>query len=147
MIASIASGVRSQDLVLASLIRTLIKSEKFSVRMNFEYNPLGDEFRERLEAFFGRRDHFIEVNPGRVVMPKAFADIGDSIRDLPIRSNDVWLMSFPRAGSTWAQEMVWLLGNNLDYEAARNQLQQVRTPLLELSAIFSDDRSVEDTVT
>ncbi|XP_050070520.1 luciferin sulfotransferase [Anopheles maculipalpis] len=112
-----------------------------------EYNPLGEGLRERLDAFFGRRDHFIEVNPGHVVMPKAFADLGDSIRALPIRPNDVWLMSFPRAGSTWAQEMVWLLGNNLDYDAARNQLQQVRTPLLELSAIFSDDRSVEDTVT
>lgn len=115
--------------------------------MDLEYRSLEGEVKEQLERFFGRRDHFIEVNPGRVVMPKRFADLGDSIRALPVRSDDVWLMSFPRAGSTWAQELIWLLGNNLDYEAARNQLQQVRTPLLELSAIFSDDRTVENTVT
>ncbi|XP_058056074.1 luciferin sulfotransferase [Anopheles bellator] len=115
--------------------------------MELEYRSLQGDVCDQLERFFGRRDHFIEVNPGRVVMPRRFAELGDSIHTLPIRSDDVWLMSFPRAGSTWAQEMVWLLGNNLDYQAARNQLQQVRTPLLELSAIFSDDRSVEDTVT
>uniref|UniRef100_A0A182IP82 Sulfotransferase domain-containing protein n=1 Tax=Anopheles atroparvus TaxID=41427 RepID=A0A182IP82_ANOAO len=115
--------------------------------MDIEYRPIPEDGREQLDRFFGRKDHFVEVNPGRVVMPRKFKDLGDSIRALPIRLDDVWLMSFPRAGSTWAQEMVWLLGNNLDYEAARSQLQQVRTPLLELSAIFSDDRSVEETVT
>lgn len=41
-------------------------------------------------------------------------------------------------GSTWAQEMIWLLGNNLDYDGAK-QLQVARSPLLELTAIFSED--------
>ena len=41
-------------------------------------------------------------------------------------------------GSTWAQEMIWLLGNNLDFEGAK-QIQQIRSPLLELTAIFSVD--------
>lgn len=34
-------------------------------------------------------------------------------------------MSFKKniLGSTWAQEMVWLLANDLDYETARNTIQ------------------------
>lgn len=41
-------------------------------------------------------------------------------------------------GSTWAQEMVWLLGNNLDYEGAKN-IQTLRSPLLEMTAIMYED--------
>lgn len=42
------------------------------------------------------------------------------------------------SGSTWAQEMVWLLGNNLDYEGAKN-VQTLRSPLLEMTAILYED--------
>ncbi len=35
-----------------------------------------------------------------------------------------------KLGSTWAQEMVWCLVNNLDYEGAK-MLSQFRAPLLE----------------
>lgn len=41
-------------------------------------------------------------------------------------------------GSTWAQEMVWLLGNNLDYEGAKH-IQTLRSPLLEMTAILYED--------
>lgn len=41
-------------------------------------------------------------------------------------------------GSTWAQEMVWLLGNKLDYEGAKN-IQTMRSPLLEMTAIMYED--------
>lgn len=41
-------------------------------------------------------------------------------------------------GSTWAQEMVWLLGNNLDYEGAKS-IQTLRSPLLEMTAIMYED--------
>lgn len=34
--------------------------------------------------------------------------------------------------------MVWLLGNKLDYEGAK-KLQQQRSPLIELSALFAED--------
>lgn len=34
--------------------------------------------------------------------------------------------------------MIWLLANDLNYEGAKH-LQQLRSPLLELSAYFQDD--------
>ncbi|XP_058812239.1 luciferin sulfotransferase [Topomyia yanbarensis] len=114
--------------------------------MKIEYRTLETELNERLDTFFCKKNSLIEVNPGGVLMPTKFQEIGEDILNLEIRKDDVWLLSYPRTGSTWAQEMVWLLGNNLDYEGAKN-IQQVRTPLLELSAIFSEDQSVEDFVT
>lgn len=41
-------------------------------------------------------------------------------------------------GSTWAQEMVWLLGNNLNYEGAKS-MQTLRSPLIEMTAIMYED--------
>lgn len=114
--------------------------------MNIEYRQLNKDLKERLDTFFRTDNALIEVHPGRVMMPSKFQEIGEDIKNFEIRKDDVWLLSYPRTGSTWAQEMIWLLGNNLDYEGAKN-IQQVRTPLLELSAIFSEDRSVEDFVT
>jgi hypothetical protein len=42
--------------------------------------------------------------------------------------------------------MVWLLGNNLDYEKAAT-IQQMRAPLLEMSGIAQDAQCVTDFVT
>ncbi|XP_001863521.2 sulfotransferase family cytosolic 1B member 1 [Culex quinquefasciatus] len=115
--------------------------------MSIEYRAVDPILGNRLDAFFGKKDSLVEVNPGRVMMPSRFRDIGEDILELAIRPDDVWVLSYPRTGSTWAQEMIWLLGNKLDYESARQNVQQVRTPLLELSAIFSEDQSVQDFVT
>ncbi|XP_055586748.1 luciferin sulfotransferase [Uranotaenia lowii] len=114
--------------------------------MKLEYRKVQTVAAERLERFFHKTDAFVEVHPGSVIMPVRFQEIGEDILKLDIRKDDVWLLSYPRTGSTWAQEMIWLLGNDLDYEGAKN-IQQVRTPLLELSAIFQDDLSVTDFVT
>jgi len=34
-------------------------------------------------------------------------------------------------GSTWAQEMVWCICNDLDFVKAKSMIGQLRTPLLE----------------
>ncbi|XP_055376533.1 luciferin sulfotransferase [Condylostylus longicornis] len=106
--------------------------------MKFSYKNVDQHVAEKLYNFFPVQNCFIEVNPGKVILPRKYIDIGQSILDLPIHSDDVWLISYPRTGSTWAQEMIWLLGNGLDFEGAK-QIQQIRSPLLELTAIFGED--------
>lgn len=41
-----------------------------------------------------------------------------------------FIFKFCLIGSTWAQEMVWCIANNLDYEGAK-VLSQFRAPVLE----------------
>ncbi|EEB17322.1 conserved hypothetical protein [Pediculus humanus corporis] len=100
------------------------------------YEKIEGEDGEKLDELFGIKDCLVEVNPGRVILPPDYKDIGERIMDLKVRKDDVWLISYPRTGSTWAQEMIWCIGNDLDYEKAK-QIQQLRTPLLELSAIMA----------
>lgn len=35
------------------------------------------------------------------------------------------------AGTTWSQEMIWLIGTDLDFEGARNRFVDERFPFLE----------------
>lgn len=34
-------------------------------------------------------------------------------------------------GSTWLQEMVWLIANDLDFDKAKGTIQQLRAPMIE----------------
>ncbi|XP_054725391.1 luciferin sulfotransferase isoform X1 [Anastrepha obliqua] len=106
--------------------------------MQLTFKELDKDIAVRIDALFPKKECFIEVLPGHVVLPRKFMNISESIRDLPIYEDDVWMISYPRTGSTWAQEMIWLLGNKLDFEGAK-QMQQLRSPLIELSALFSED--------
>lgn len=108
--------------------------------MRLAYRPLSGDAGTKLDEFFKRPNCFVEVLPGAVIMPRKFCEIGEQICAAPVRPSDVWLVSYPRSGSTWAQEMIWLLGNRLDYVGAQH-LQQLRTPLLELTAIMHEDHN------
>ncbi|KDR09671.1 hypothetical protein L798_00767, partial [Zootermopsis nevadensis] len=97
----------------------------------------GDDAR-KLDRMFNRQMCLIEVNPGRLLLPPKYEELGDRIRAMEVRTSDVWVISYPRTGSTWVQEMVWCIGNDLDFEKAKT-LQQFRTPLLELTALMAHD--------
>ncbi|EDS40939.1 estrogen sulfotransferase [Culex quinquefasciatus] len=53
-----------------------------------------------------------------------------------VKSDDVWIASYPKSGTTWVQEMVWLICNDLDFEKARTTVIRDRSPFLEVSTIF-----------
>lgn len=80
-------------------------------------------------------------------LPAGFAKHEKGIRDLQVFEDDVWVTTYPKCGTTWAQEMVWLLANDLDYEAAEQTKLTVRFPFLQFSAFeFDPELSKVDTV-
>lgn len=58
---------------------------------------------------------------------------------LQVRDNDVWIISYPKCGTTWTQEMVWMLGNNLDYETGSKVDLSDRSPFFELVHLNSKE--------
>lgn len=93
-----------------------------------------------LDRAFHIKNNFFDAGNG-CVMPQRYRDISEQVKNFKVRSDDVFLCSYPRTGSTWLQEILWLLGNDLDFEKARSIVQQVRNPLLEISCLFSDDKN------
>ncbi|XP_046982108.1 luciferin sulfotransferase-like [Schistocerca americana] len=88
---------------------------------------------ERLSAGFEHRygDGFVVTRPGGLVMPAEFLLDAQRVHDFPVRQDDVWLVTFPKSGTTWTQELVWLLMNDLDFETAKEMCVTKRFPYLE----------------
>ncbi|KAK9877333.1 hypothetical protein WA026_017729 [Henosepilachna vigintioctopunctata] len=106
--------------------------------MSFTVKPIVGEYADKLERAFGFKNALFEYNPGKCLMPICFSDIAQQVLEAPVRDDDIWLISFPRTGSTWCQEMIWAIGNNFDFETARKTVQQMRAPLIELSTAFAE---------
>uniref|UniRef100_A0A1B6LQI8 Sulfotransferase domain-containing protein n=1 Tax=Graphocephala atropunctata TaxID=36148 RepID=A0A1B6LQI8_9HEMI len=47
---------------------------------------------------------------------------------------------------TWTQEMVWLLKNDIDFDAAKSKYLYMRFPFLEYKALNAEGNSVPDTI-
>ena len=54
------------------------------------------------------------------MFPTGYLQYEREIRELEGRSDDVWVSSFPKCGTTWTQEMVWNILNNVDLDTAKS---------------------------
>ncbi|XP_055854126.1 sulfotransferase 1E1 [Episyrphus balteatus] len=109
--------------------------------MKITFTKPDEEISKRINSLFPISDCFIKVSPGNVMLPRKYEKIAESIRNLTVYEDDIWLVSYPRTGSTWAQEMIWLLANKLDFKGAKEMLQ-TRCPLIELTALYDEDHNV-----
>ncbi|XP_017112643.1 sulfotransferase family cytosolic 1B member 1-like [Drosophila elegans] len=72
-------------------------------------------------------------------LPDRFTEeFSQRIYDFNTRDSDVFLVTFMKSGTTWMQELAWLLLNNMNFEAAQSSYTMIRSPYLEKSAIYSD---------
>ncbi|XP_042203819.1 sulfotransferase family cytosolic 1B member 1-like isoform X1 [Homarus americanus] len=55
------------------------------------------------------------------------------------REEDVLVMTFPRSGTTWTQEIVWLMKHRVDVDAAQATRLDDRVPFLEFDALQPPD--------
>uniref|UniRef100_A0A146MEA5 Sulfotransferase family cytosolic 1B member 1 n=4 Tax=Lygus hesperus TaxID=30085 RepID=A0A146MEA5_LYGHE len=108
--------------------------------MAVTYREVEGQAAATIDNLFGVKHCLIEVNPGACLLPPKYKEMGQRIYDMEVRPDDVWVVSYPRTGSTWTQEMVWLICNNLDFDKAKSALGQERNPLLELTALVANDQ-------
>ncbi|XP_077998119.1 sulfotransferase 1 family member D1-like [Glandiceps talaboti] len=69
------------------------------------------------------------VFPGSVVRQ----DLKEMVQSFECRNDDVFVVSYPRSGTTWTIEMISLIMNNADTEYTYTVKQHVRVPMLEIS--------------
>ncbi|XP_044262681.1 luciferin sulfotransferase-like isoform X1 [Tribolium madens] len=63
-----------------------------------------------------------------------FKQAKHQIDNFEVSDNDIWISTFPKSGITWTQEMVWMIFDNLDFEKAKEDLNE-RSPFLEISTL------------
>ncbi|XP_045485132.1 sulfotransferase 1E1 [Pieris rapae] len=79
----------------------------------------------------------VRVGPKRYVFPVVYKDLASQYYNFELRPDDIFLLGFPRSGTTRCQEAIWLLNNNLDYDKAQSSIIDDRCPLLELETQYS----------
>lgn len=53
------------------------------------------------------------------IMTQKYSDLYlERVKKFKVFEDDVWLVSFVKTGTTWMQEMLRLIGNDLNYEKA-----------------------------
>ena len=83
------------------------------------------------------------VKPGNWVLLPHFEEKARQIWSFEPRPQDVWIVTPPKCGTTWMQELAWLLLNNLDFETARSLNQFYRSPFIEMgppASFFEDEQ-------
>lgn len=88
----------------------------------------------------------LRCHPEGWMLNKHFAPFAEKIKNFKVRPDDVWILSYPKCGTTWCQEMLWLLNNNCDLETANSSPLYSRAPFLEFHAICAEGNKIPDTV-
>lgn len=81
--------------------------------------------------FTGKKSGLIQVGTEKWVLPAKFRDHAENVHNFNTRSNDTWIVTFPRSGTTWVQELIWLISNDLDFKSAKYVPLTRRFPFLE----------------
>jgi hypothetical protein len=53
------------------------------------------------------------------------------LKNIKLRENDTFVIGYPKSGTTYIEEMCWLLKNGLDFERAKNELHILRVPYID----------------
>ncbi|KAL0842288.1 hypothetical protein ABMA28_014426 [Loxostege sticticalis] len=60
---------------------------------------------------------------------------------MSLRPDDIWVVTFPKSGTTWVQELVWMVANDFDYVKSSSIPLVDRFPFLEMSTIVNSDKA------
>lgn len=64
----------------------------------------------------------------------------EKLSNFEVRPDDIWSITFPKSGSTWTQEMLWLLGNDLNYDTAKKIRLKERCPFIDYVLLYEDSQ-------
>merc|ERR1719430_1230698 len=73
-----------------------------------------------------------------MAMPRSFTKIADKIYNLTLREDDIWIVTYPKTGTTWTQEMVWMLVNDVNKEKGAMPAS-LRVPYMEINSLMGPD--------
>lgn len=101
------------------------------IACNFD-NTFHKQFKYTLIDYDGLplpKDLLEEFNT--VVMPKEYEKYFEAIRNLKVFDDDTWVITYPKCGTTWTQETVWQICNDVDIDGRGKERLERRFPFVE----------------
>jgi len=84
----------------------------------------------------------IVSSPGNVLMPSSFREVAEDIyKNFEVRHDDVFVVTYPKCGTTWTQEMVWQILHGVQLEVQESLL--TRSPFLEMDSLQGTQKTAK----
>ena len=100
----------------------------------------------RVYDSFKEGQSFVRTEPGNVILHAPYEKIKDRLKNWQVRPEDVYVLAFPKTGTTWTKELVWLLQNDCNIEGAQSTPISVRFPWIEADIISEGIRNRLDSL-
>ncbi|PZC81679.1 hypothetical protein B5X24_HaOG212123 [Helicoverpa armigera] len=108
----------------------------------YEFKELDPEEQELVEKNFPYLpSSYVRVGPKGYILTKPYINEAANIYNMPLRPTDVFVATYQRSGTTWTQELVWLIANDLNYEKAAEIPLPQRYPFLDLFMFYVQDEN------
>ncbi|CAG0902357.1 unnamed protein product, partial [Darwinula stevensoni] len=104
----------------------------------FEALDQNDPIVRKMESQHLWFQKFIKSIPDGYVMPAYYSEFQKTNTFKP-REDDIWIVTFPRSGTTWTQELTWCIVNIDKIEDARKLPLWFRTPFYEWDCLVPPD--------
>lgn len=100
----------------------------------------GEELAQQQKDFQGYKQGLVRLNPGRWLYAARFTEVANKIYNFKWKSSDVVVMTYPKCGTTWTQEIIWTMRNNVnfDHPLAMDPIMD-RAPFLECDMFLPEE--------
>ncbi|KAF2899022.1 hypothetical protein ILUMI_07154 [Ignelater luminosus] len=98
---------------------------------------IGNIFKEKILNEFC--NEYVLIGEDRTSLPVQYLQFAEQIKNFEVLNDDIWIATYPKTGTTWTQEMIWMIANNLDFEGGTESLDK-RFPFLEISGLFDHEK-------
>lgn len=99
--------------------------------MSISYTKVKDSSLLRKGMLYGAKEYYrFTIDPtttnqlalppdyqfSQCFLPKKYLTLANRVHNFKVYPDDIWTVSYPKAGTTWVINVVWLLKNNLDFD-------------------------------
>ncbi|KAJ8725839.1 hypothetical protein PYW08_004022 [Mythimna loreyi] len=107
----------------------------------YQFKEISDEEKSIIKRVYNApiASECVRVGPKGYIVYKPYINDAENIYNMPLRPTDVFVASYQRSGTTWTQELVWLLVNDLDYSTAAAIPLTARYQFLEIFMYFGEE--------
>ncbi|CAL4066230.1 unnamed protein product [Meganyctiphanes norvegica] len=92
-----------------------------------------EELQKRVADHTGEVNGMIRLEPGGWLYPKSFPKLADHLYHFKWKPSDVVVMTWPKCGTTWTQEIIWTMRNNPNLDNPHANVKLItRVPFLDL---------------
>ncbi|XP_077296310.1 sulfotransferase 4 isoform X3 [Arctopsyche grandis] len=117
-----------------------INNNDFPYEIKFVDKEINEQL---LKDFTGERTGFVQVGKEKWFFPSKFIEASTHFYNFNVRPDDTWIVTYPRSGTTWTQELVWMIANDLDYDTSAKIPLTDRFPFFEFSIFVHDETKKE----